>query len=51
MISEPLGNDFFDFVAQKHFFFCVNTLLVHSQISVCVHVCAHVSTCAWKSCL
>lgn len=45
MISEPLGNDFFDFVAQKHFL-CVKTLLVHSQISVCAHVCARVSTCA-----
>lgn len=46
MISELLSNDLFDSVALKLFFFSANTLDVNTQIRVCVHVHAHVNTCA-----
>lgn len=47
MISELLSNDLFDSVALKlFFFFSEDTLIVNTQISVCVHVHAHVNTCA-----
>lgn len=44
MTSKLLCNDLFDFVPLMLFFFLrVNTLLVNTQISACVPVCAHES--------